>query len=132
MQRESGEAGGPRQQLVKIDRRAFVPLLGAGATYAFGATTAHARTTDPAYRFARGFPAADATRQAYDAIDLRRAIEAYKFFYPTVGTEAVMQQPISPYHQGLGMYEAIDYELAAYKVPRSIVFFDGATIRMTL
>ena len=29
--------------------------------------------------------------RAYAAADLRRAIEAYKFFYGTVATEAVMQ-----------------------------------------
>jgi len=31
---------------------------------------------------------------AYDAADLRRAIEAYKFFYGTVATEAIMRQGI--------------------------------------
>jgi len=31
-----------------------------------------------------GFPAADEVRRAYDDADLNRAIQAYKFFYPTV------------------------------------------------
>jgi len=45
------------------------------------------------YAFTRGFPANDETiRRAQDATDLRRAIEAYKFFFPTVATEAVIQQ----------------------------------------
>ena len=45
------------------------------------------------YEFKRGFPANEETvRQAQDATDLRRAIEAYKFFFPTVATEAVIQQ----------------------------------------
>lgn len=45
------------------------------------------------YAFERGFPANDKTIQAArDATFLRRAVEAYKYFYPTVATEAVMQQ----------------------------------------
>ena len=45
------------------------------------------------YSFTRGFPANEETiQQAQDATDLRRAIEAYKFFFPTVATEAVIQQ----------------------------------------
>ncbi|MEH6592573.1 MAG: DUF1254 domain-containing protein [Halioglobus sp.] len=45
------------------------------------------------YTFTRGFPANPETiKKAQDATDLRRAIEAYKFFYPTVATEAVIQQ----------------------------------------
>jgi len=45
------------------------------------------------YTFKHGFPANEETiRQAQDATDLRRAIEAYKFFFPTVATEAVIQQ----------------------------------------
>ena len=42
--------------------------------------------------FERGFPAPGAAEQAYDASELRRAIEAYKFFYGTVATEAVMHR----------------------------------------
>jgi hypothetical protein len=44
------------------------------------------------YTFERGFPTAGTAEKAYDASDLRRAIEAYKFFYATMGSEAVMQQ----------------------------------------
>ena len=47
----------------------------------------------PAYSFERGFPAnAEVIQSARDATVLRRAIEAYKYFYPTVATEAVIQQ----------------------------------------
>ena len=42
------------------------------------------------YAFKRGLPANEETiRQARDATDMRRAVEAYKFFFPTVATEAV-------------------------------------------
>ena len=45
------------------------------------------------YTFTRGFPANDETiKKAQDATDQRRAIEAYKFFFPTVATESVIQQ----------------------------------------
>ena len=44
------------------------------------------------YRFECGYPTAKTIRAAYAAADLRRAVEAYKFFYVTVATEAVMQQ----------------------------------------
>ena len=45
------------------------------------------------YSFKQGFPAnAETIKKAQDATDLRRAIEAYKFFFPTVATEAVIQQ----------------------------------------
>ncbi len=47
------------------------------------------------YTFERGFPADGTAEKVYDATDLRRAIEAYKFFYPTMGSEAVMQQMLS-------------------------------------
>jgi len=44
------------------------------------------------YKFEGGYPAAGTSKLAYDASDLRRAIETYKFFFPTVSTEALMQQ----------------------------------------
>ncbi len=58
-------------------------------------TAARAQVAESPYQFERGFPAAGTAEKAYDAADLRRAIEAYKFFYPTLGTEAVMQQALA-------------------------------------
>jgi hypothetical protein len=44
------------------------------------------------YAFARGFPIDEETaRQAYDDADLNRAIQAYKFFYPTVSGAAIVK-----------------------------------------
>ena len=43
-------------------------------------------------QFERGFPVEGTAQQVYDASDLRRAIEAYKVFVPTVASEAVIQQ----------------------------------------
>ncbi len=59
------------------------------------ATTAYAQSAEPPLQFERGYPVAGTAQNVYDASDLRRAIEAYKFFYPTMGTEAVMQQMLA-------------------------------------
>jgi hypothetical protein len=67
-------------------------LLASLVVCALAATSARAQTAEANYKFERGFPVADTAKRAYDASDLRRAIEAYKFFYPTISTEAVMQQ----------------------------------------
>jgi hypothetical protein len=46
------------------------------------------RSTENKYAFARAFPTDETIQQAYDDADLSRAIEAYKFFYPTVSWTA--------------------------------------------
>ena len=43
------------------------------------------------YAFERGFPSDETMRQAYDQADLNRAIQAYKFFYPTVSGAAIVR-----------------------------------------
>lgn len=43
------------------------------------------------YAFDRGFPTGDTATQAYDDADLNRAIQAYKFFYPTVSGAAIVR-----------------------------------------
>ena len=43
------------------------------------------------YKFERGYPAAATAERAYNDTDLARAIEAYKFFYPTVSVESLFQ-----------------------------------------
>ena len=58
-------------------------------------TSASAQTAESPLQFERGFPTAVTAEKAHAAADLRRAIEAYKFFFPTMGTEAVMQQMLS-------------------------------------
>jgi hypothetical protein len=50
------------------------------------------KNTQSPYTFERGYPAVGTADRVDDASDLRRAIEAYKFFYPTVATEALSQQ----------------------------------------
>jgi hypothetical protein len=43
------------------------------------------------YAFERGFPTDATIRQAYDDADLNRAIQSYKFFYPTVSGAAIVR-----------------------------------------
>lgn len=43
------------------------------------------------YAFVRGFPTDETIGQAYDDADLNRAIQAYKFFYPTVSGAAIVR-----------------------------------------
>lgn len=47
------------------------------------------------YTFERGFPTQNTAENVYAESDLRRAIEAYKIFVPTLGTEGVIQQMIN-------------------------------------
>ncbi|MFY0571677.1 DUF1254 domain-containing protein [Archangium lansingense] len=39
--------------------------------------------------FEHGFPTPDTARSIYDEQDFQRAVEAYRFFYPTVSTEGI-------------------------------------------
>ncbi|HEY4212528.1 MAG TPA: DUF1254 domain-containing protein [Steroidobacteraceae bacterium] len=43
------------------------------------------------YEFERGFPLAQTAREAYDDADLNRAVQAYRFFYPTVSGAAIVK-----------------------------------------
>jgi hypothetical protein len=43
------------------------------------------------YSFERGFPAGDTAEKAYDDADLNRAVEAYRFFYPTVSGSGIFK-----------------------------------------
>jgi len=62
---------------------------------ALAVTTTQAQTAESTLQFERGYPTAVTAEKAHDAADLRRAIEAYKFFFPTLGSEAVIQQMLS-------------------------------------
>jgi hypothetical protein len=45
------------------------------------------------YTFERGFPTLDGAQRARDDTDYQRALQAYRFFYPTVSMEATFQGP---------------------------------------
>lgn len=43
------------------------------------------------YKFNGGYPAVDTAQSAYDEADLDRAVDVYKFFYPTVSGAAIIK-----------------------------------------
>jgi hypothetical protein len=51
-------------------------------------TTTH--TTDP-YLFEGGFPTPETIQRAYDDADLNRAVQAYRFFFPTLSGLAIFK-----------------------------------------
>ena len=51
--------------------------------------TVHASSPD--LKFERGYPARESVQRAYDDVDLNRAVEAYRFFYPTVSGAAIFK-----------------------------------------
>jgi len=51
-------------------------LMAAALIGALAVVAADAQTAESPYKFERGYPAADTAKRAYDAADLRRAIEA--------------------------------------------------------
>ncbi len=42
------------------------------------------------YKFADGYPSDESAQKAYDDADLNRAIQVYKFFYPTVSGQSII------------------------------------------
>lgn len=54
--------------------------------------TISAGQAETEYTFRQGYPTGDTAAASYSNSKLRRAIEAYKTFFPTVATEAVFQQ----------------------------------------
>ena len=47
-------------------------------------TTPATRSADNTYTFERGYPSGDTARQAMNDTDFQRAVQAYRFWYPTV------------------------------------------------
>jgi hypothetical protein len=43
------------------------------------------------YDFAQGYPTPDAAQQAHNDADFQRAVQAYRFWYPTVSAEGIFQ-----------------------------------------
>jgi hypothetical protein len=43
------------------------------------------------YEFRNGFPVGETAQQAYDDADLNRALQSYRFFYPTVSGAAIIK-----------------------------------------
>jgi len=67
-------------------------VAAAALVCALAATSAQSQTAQSPYRFELGYPVAGTVDRVHDASALRRAIEAYKFFYPTMSSEALWQE----------------------------------------
>jgi len=50
-----------------------------------------AQRSDREYTFRNGFPTPETAERAYDEADFARAVEAYRFFYPTVSGSAIFK-----------------------------------------
>lgn len=66
-------------------------LLSVSACNSPGPAARNAAADSPAYVFNGGFPTEETIQKAYDDADLARAIQAYKFFYPTVSGIAIIE-----------------------------------------
>jgi len=55
------------------------------------ATTKTDSSDSNGYEFVGGYPTPATIQKAYDDADLNRAIQAYRFFYPTVSGEAILE-----------------------------------------
>lgn len=84
------------------------------------------------YEFKGGFPTPETVQKAYDDADLSRAIEAYKFFYPTVSIVGTWKGNI---HAGVAPNKTV---LVMRGSPAQVVFtpnsdtpYAGATIDLS-
>ena len=53
-----------------------------------GTSTTRRHPLGGGYTFTGGYPTGETVRNAYDDADLIRAVQAYRFFYPTVSGAA--------------------------------------------
>lgn len=51
-------------------------------------TDTAASATAPSYQFINGYPTDETVRKVYDEADMNRAVECYRFFYPSVSISA--------------------------------------------
>ena len=91
------------------------PSIAQDDAYLDGTISAAPEATE--YTFSQGFPTGDTANAIYRNSDLRRAIEAYKTFLPTLATEAVIQQMINagakPNEIGIVMAQGPKQQFAA-------------------
>jgi hypothetical protein len=80
------------------------------------------------YKFEGGYPSNVTAQLAYDNADLGRAIEAYKFFYPTISTESFMQVISPDKPNGGGVKFAAGPEHQAVLTPNSDTPYAAAVL----
>src|SRR6516162_7562537 len=47
------------------------------------------------YAFQRGYPTSETVQNAYDRLDLTRAVQMYRIFYPTVSAVAIFKGSVN-------------------------------------
>jgi hypothetical protein len=67
--------------------------------------------TTGSYVFEGGFPAAETIERAYDDADLNRAVQAYRFFFPTVSGLAIFK--VLPGHRRIPGHVLADADAGA-------------------
>src|SRR5215510_6324184 len=85
-----------RNVLLGATTLAAASALGSGLPAGMELSQANAQTAPAGgspYSFERGFPTPETARQIHDEQDEQRALQAYRFFYPTVSMEATLQGP---------------------------------------
>jgi hypothetical protein len=73
------------------------------------------------YEFKNGFPTAGTVQKAYDEAALARAIDAYKFFYPTVVGAAIIKD-----NESVGLVTNKVFGIMDSN-PKQVVFTTNAT-----
>jgi hypothetical protein len=73
------------------DRMLQARFLAVGLVLCAAVATLYADKKDFETKQKEGFPTKDAAQKAYDDADLNRAIQAYRFFYPTVSGAAFIR-----------------------------------------
>lgn len=81
---------------------------------AVGQQTESPKTAD--YKFERGYPEADTARKAADDALFSRAVQAYRFWYPTVSTEGIFNG-----NRALDIQDNLSFSMAAAS-PRQVGF----------
>lgn len=79
-------------------------------------TPTAAQTSDTSYTFERGYPSGDTAQKAYEDVDLNRAVQAYRFWYPTVSCEGIFQGG-----RDIGLVDNVDANMGAAG-PRQVGF----------
>src|SRR5262245_5895251 len=85
-----------RNVLLGATTLAATSALGSGLPIGMELSPAKAQTAPAGgspYAFERGFPTPETARRIQDEQDEQRALQAYRFFYPTVSMEATFQGP---------------------------------------
>jgi len=70
--------------------------------------TSGSQSTANVYSFERGFPSDDTAQKARDDSDFSRAVQAYRFWYPTVSTEGMMNG-----NRSVGIQDNQEFAIAA-------------------